>query len=452
MQRRDFLMGATAVASLSAVSATAAPKGAIKPLAPVPASNSAIAREWIDPDTGHRIVRLSEDDNSKSLYFHDNAFTKDGKWMVLDTPSGIQMVELATRKLRYLTPAGYGTLMVSRTKNICYARKFPGGEKKSADDKGRGGIEIVAIDMDTGKVRTIAKDIKGYITTVNADDTLLAGTWAEREYQLQPGPKVANTDGGYNAIGPDGKPLSFQAAKEVRMAERLAQNIPMEVFTLDIETGERKVVTASTDWLNHVQFSPTDPHRLMYCHEGPWHSVDRIWTIKTDGTGKENVHKRTMNMEIAGHEFFSYDGNRILYDLQTPRGEDFWLASFDLSTRKRIWYHLQRDEWSVHFQISHDGKMFAGDGGDGDMVARAKDGKWLYLFEPETIEDLGVSAPNAAELVRPGVLKATKLVNLKAHSYNTEPNLQFTPDGKWLVFRSNMHGPIHVYAVEVAKA
>jgi oligogalacturonide lyase len=28
----------------------------------------------------------------------------------------------------------------------------------------------------------------------------------------------------------------------------------------------------------------------------------------------------------------------------------------------------------------------------------------------------------------------------------------FTPDAKWIVFRSNMHGAVHTYAVEVAKA
>jgi oligogalacturonide lyase len=48
--------------------------------------------------------------------------------------------------------------------------------------------------------------------------------------------------------------------------------------------------------------------------------VDRIWTIRTDGTGKKLVHTRTMNNEIAGHEFFSPDGHTIWYDLQTPRG------------------------------------------------------------------------------------------------------------------------------------
>jgi oligogalacturonide lyase len=37
---------------------------------------------------------------------------------------------------------------------------------------------------------------------------------------------------------------------------------------------------------------------------------------------------------------------------------------------------------------------------------------------------------------------------MSAHDYQLEPNLRFTPDGKWLVFASNMHGANHVYAVE----
>ncbi len=33
----------------------------------------------------------------------------------------------------------------------------------------------------------------------------------------------------------------------------------MEIFTITTATGERKVVHQATDWLNHLQFSPTDP-------------------------------------------------------------------------------------------------------------------------------------------------------------------------------------------------
>jgi hypothetical protein len=63
-----------------------------------------------------------------------------------------------------------------------------------------------------------------------------------------------------------------------------------------------------------------------------------------------------MNMEIAGHEFFSTDGATIWYDLQTPRGQDFWLAGYQVATGKRTWYHLQRNggagaRWQVGLSV-----------------------------------------------------------------------------------------------------
>jgi oligogalacturonide lyase len=60
--------------------------------------------------------------------------------------------------------------------------------------------------------------------------------------------------------------------------------------------------------------------------------------------------------------------------------------------------------------------------------------------------------PGAKELIQPGIFRAEKLVNLAKHNYNLEPNVTFTPDMKWIVFRSNMFGPTHVFAVEIAKA
>jgi oligogalacturonide lyase len=204
--------------------------------------------------------------------------------------------------------------------------------------------------------------------------------------------------------------------------------------------------------LNHLQFSPTDPDALMFCHEGPWHRVDRIWSMRL-GEEPRLVHRRTMNMEIAGHEFFDVNGHTIWYDLQTPRGEDFWLASAEPDGSNRRWYHVDRDQWSVHYTISPDGKLFSGDGGDEEMVAHATDGKWLYLFRPQEIPDVaGISAPDTAQLVHPGTFKPERLVNMKAHDYRLEPNITFTRDAKWIIFRSNMHGDVHTYMVEVARS
>lgn len=38
------------------------------------------------------------------------------------------------------------------------------------------------------------------------------------------------------------------------------------------------------------------------------------------------------------------------------------------------------------------------------------------------------------------------------HDYRLEPNVTFTPDGKWIIFRSNMFGQTQVFAVEIEEA
>ena len=44
-----------------------------------------------------------------------------------------------------------------------------------------------------------------------------------------------------------------------------------------------------------------------------------------------------------------------------------------------------------------------------------------------------------------------RLVNLGKHDYRLEPNLHFTLDMKHLIFRSNMHGEVHTYMVDLDK-
>ena len=50
-------------------------------------------KSWVDPDTGHRVIRLTEEPGSASLYFNQNGYTADGKEMVYTTPDGISALE-----------------------------------------------------------------------------------------------------------------------------------------------------------------------------------------------------------------------------------------------------------------------------------------------------------------------------------------------------------------------
>ncbi|MDF0545280.1 oligogalacturonate lyase family protein [Sphingobium sp. H39-3-25] len=411
------------------------------------------AKQWVDPLTGHRIVRISREAGSASLYFHQSSYTPQGDRMVISVPGGISVVTLANWTVKPLVKGKDLQLLFTgrKTRTAYYA-----SHKR---DDAAGSVTIFAADIDSGKVRRIATVDRGSIGSINADETLLLGQWAASDKPLQPdgtqkpgGPEIRQQFGqaSYAANGPDGKPLPFAEAKEVRLNDRLEAKIPMEIFTIDIRTGERKVVVASTDWLNHVQFSPTDPALIMYCHEGPWHKVDRIWTVRTDGSGKTLVHTRSMNMEIAGHEFFSPDGKWIWYDLQTPRGEVFWLAGYELATGRRKWFHVDRNQWSVHYNQAPDMKHFSGDGGDQEMVAHAPDGKYLYLFTPRDIPDVaGIHADNSETLISPGTFGVEKIVDMRKHDYRLEPNITFTPDGKWMIFRSNMEGENHIYGVQL---
>ena len=110
---------------------------------------------------------------------------------------------------------------------------------------------------------------------------------------------------------------------------------------------------------------------------------------------------------------------------------------------------MQRNEWSIHFNVVARRDAVCGDGGDPGQVARAPDGEWIYLFHPVLTKGEGANEPG---FIQPGVLHSERLVNMKKHEYHLEPNVSFTPDQKWIVFRSNMFGPTYVFAVEVAKA
>ena len=107
---------------------------------------------------------------------------------------------------------------------------------------------------------------------------------------------------------------------------------------------------------------------------------------------------------------------------------------------------MQRNEWSIHFNVTADESLICGDGGDPGQVAKAPDGQWIELFRPQIIRNVGIDDPS---FVQPGVLKSERLVNMAKHNYKLEPNVHFSPDGKWIIFRANFEGHQEVYAVEI---
>ena len=420
---------------------------------------------WVDKDTGHRVIRLTDEPGSSGLYFNVNAFTPDGRQMVYSAPEGIRSLDLVSLKTRLIVPnppppaatvpgppASYRFAMRvivvgSKTNSVFFSRTDPSTNLSS----------VYKANLDSGEVtKLVTLPPRASVATINADETLGVGTYEEnatpasQEYGSNrtpptgtPTPATRATPQAGNLVQPEGK--------GEMMERRLAARIPVVLFSVDLTTGKVTPLLHSTDWIGHMLFSPVDPTLLMYCHEGPWQKVDRIWMIHADGTHNELIHKRTMAMEIAGHEFWGLDGKSIWYDWQYPKGEDFYLAGYNLATHKRVAYHMQRNEWSIHFNLTQGETLFAGDGGDPGQVAKAPDGEWIELFRPQMLS-VSSGALVEPDFWQPGILHSEHLVNMAAHNYRLEPNVHFLPDKKLVIFTSNMFGPSYVFGVEVARA
>lgn len=416
-------------------------------VAAVVVTGAELPSDWIDPDTGHRVLRLSPDTGGSTLYFHDHRYTPEGDKMIIRGAGGIATVDLSTLgksppKFEMVLPNVNPIATAWRTREAYYIDRATNS--------------LRAVHLDTKATRTVVKlppQAQRGAYVINCDESLLVGIAPDPDGKTVP------------RLPPSGKPAPLRPGS---LEPRWAEGTPQMIYTVNTKTGEFQVLHRENDWTNHLQCSPTDPQQILFCHEGPWHYVDRTWTIRADGGPARLLHERTINMEIEGHEFFSQDGKRVWYDLQTPMSGVFWLAGVDLATGHRTWYNLQREEWSVHFNVSLDGKLFAGDGGGPTSVAaRTMDrkdiqgqGQWMYLFLPAMTE--GSSFRDKKDLIDVGYFQSERLVNMKNHDYSkvtgVEPNLAFTPDGKWLIFSGNFHSrsaqgrsQTHVYAVEVAK-
>jgi len=435
--------------------------------------------DWVDPDTGHRIIRLSQEPGSRTLYFHDPSYSPDGDKLIFNTPSGVGMVDithLGEQPVKMeIVAQGTGAIMARRSREVyvqggggrglraggaeaqpavtdatAQPATQPTGRRGGRGGRGGGGGgrggPVYAVNIDTKAQRVIANAVStiiscdeswGFIVAQGAvDPTGKTPPPTTRPYvsQLQrmfPGKQMTD-------LTPN---QQYSVTKEEGLARRTLNPSPAAYTFINLKTGERKTTGYQYGSLDHQQWSPTDPNLLLYAHEGSWHEVDRTWIIDARTGDFRLMHKRSMDMEINGHEWWSFDGKTVWFDLQLPRSQDFWFAGVNIDTNVETRYHIKQDWWGIHFNSSRDNTLFADDGGDSTQVAFSSDGMWINLFR-----------------VQPdGSVTHERLANMSKHNYVTgqggiEPNVSITPDKKWVIYTCNSYAGNEVYAVSTEKA
>lgn len=369
--------------------------------------------------TGHRIRKISTvTGESEKFYFHQNAWTAGADLLgfVNTSPTGTRRIFTANMNTGVCTPVTGGFSTVFFPEIAANARRvFYVGAGTSTNSR-----SIYATHLDTLVTQKITDLPTGWTfgsgLTISADEKTLAGSVDM---------------GAANFVATHPQSEWVQGIYDGHWTNY--------IFTVNIATGSVTTILTGNDWLDHVQFSPVDSTLLMFCHEGPWNLVDRMWTMRASGASVMKVHQKIAIDEADGHEFWSPNGDTVWFDQQIPNPsepyyhDDLYLTGHNLSTGVETRYRIPSSAWSIHYNMAPNGLFFAGDGCGSPAVVPPLDSKWIYSFVPTS-----------------NGLQINKLCNLGRHNYAVEPNVSFSPDSKWVIFTSNMSGTKQVYKVEVA--
>jgi oligogalacturonide lyase len=121
---------------------------------------------------------------------------------------------------------------------------------------------------------------------------------------------------------------------------------------VSLESGASEVLWEDDCWLGHLNPSPTLPHVMTFCHEGPWDKVDnRIWGLNLQTCAVWKI-RPTAPGEMVGHEYWMDDGEHIGYHGRTANGPIYGSIRHDNSDRVEApfafnsWhFHSYRLDW-----------------------------------------------------------------------------------------------------------
>ena len=254
------------------------------------------------------------------------------------------------------------------------------------------------------------------------------------------------------SITDDSRYLAFSVVEEMvlltsRFADPLSEAAPGArerffkepgslVIRYDTVTGTAEAVCGGHHRITHVSLMPSDGDRLLFCHDGPWHLTQRMWTARASTDEVKPLVSQQYNLEGIVHEFFT-PGGRIgaQYSYRYKPDMDFFLfadlfVDFDGGNQERYYYPYLRPG---HVSVNSRETLAAGDRA---MIRKdMKDSeRYLSLIRYH-------SQDHRAEV---SLLCAHDTSGKKsAHVHPV-----FTPDDSHIVYSSDKEGRLNIYMVE----
>ncbi len=208
------------------------------------------------------------------------------------------------------------------------------------------------------------------------------------------------------------------------------------IIRVEIATGEMEIIHEDYCFITHINTSPKLPTIMTFCHEGPWYLVDqRIWGLNIETGETWKIRSQEHDDYAVGHEYWFEDGETLGYH-GFPREDRenhhiFGHIKWDNSEHVEVSFPFR----STHFQ-SNDKSIIVGDGTPAAVfgyqgVARP----FIQLFKW-----------NGEEYVGPRILAYHRSTFNDQHAH---PHPRFTPDGKYVLYSSDLTAYSNMYMVEV---
>lgn len=371
-----------------------------------------------DPDTGAKVTRLTPTDvTCHRNYFYQKCFTNDGAKLIFGAEFGPQESPNWNYHLLDLKSGVATQLSDQKGENTFGGFLSPDDRYLYFVRAERQLIRLSLADLSEDVVYTVPQGWVGY------------GTWVSNS--------ACSKMVGIEIHADDWFPLSTWQ----KFNEMFHQQPRCRLFTVDLATGERKVILEQRGWLGHPQYRPFDDNTVAYCHEGPHDLIDaRMWFIDEDGTNRR-CGKEHQQGESCTHEFWVPDGSAMIYVSYKHDAPERWIYSLDpVTLENRL---LTAMPQCSHLMSNFNGTLIVGDGcgkasGDSSASNAMLTGDpYLHLFDLKT----GTTRPIARHDSSWGVYKDSRQV--------THPHPSFTPDEKQVLFSCDAEGEPALYLADL---
>ncbi|RLF15149.1 MAG: hypothetical protein DRJ66_04830 [Thermoprotei archaeon] len=253
---------------------------------------------------------------------------------------------------------------------------------------------------------------------------------------------------GILSLSSDGRYLAFAYTEKVSLStlkgraysgflEHMFLRPRSVVMVIDLKRGEAIPAWGENAWISHVNICPTNPDIVLFCHEGPWHLVQRMWVVRVSTHEVWPLVKQRRYVERVGHEFFMPNGTVVAqYGRRSTPSSNDWVY-YDLFVKPDgSGLRMYKYPWLPPAHIKTNSK---GDKAVGDRCypnPSFKEGH-AYIGLVEYLKDGKVN------------LKPLCRHDTSWNTQETHPHPIFTPDDKNVIFVSDREGNCNVYMVPV---